>query len=757
MILIVPPTVQGSQFATPSTSVATSPTGFQGLNQNNIGSQDPPDVAVAAGPNHVMEVVNRIVAIYNKQGSLLNSTGLDSFFHLASNDWTYDSRVLFDNLTRTWFATTDESALGGVRIAVSNTQDPTQGWHYYMVGGTMIRCYDQPKIGLSSDKVVITADAFLYSNPMGNPLFSCLGATLHLNQYWVLNKTDMVRGATLVHNTTVTSLPSSYYGSMQPMQTFSPINTIYLESTGPSAALSNVTVVTINGVPPGTVTNSSTTIRPTAPASPLPSSAATPRPNGYGDVNLLDGVRTQSVAWFQDRLWSTYMVGCTPPGDNTTRSCIQMLELNTSTPVPIVIQNFDYAARGQYYFYPALSIDGFGGVDMIFGYSNSTTYPAIALSGLAFDDPLCTMTPRLTVHQSNDAPAANRYGDYFTSAPDPSDPTLAWTGGEYISNTGGNGWYTFISSERLLPHDFTISGPNYVNIQQAAQGSPTLNIFSGTSTNNISLTSSTPSGLTASFNPSSVSLGVGSLGRSTLTLTVADTLAIGNYTLTVTATSGSYQHSLTIIVAISNFYQLVSPTVVGIPISGSGFVTITEGSENGYRGTAEPFIVSGMPSCVSYSFNPPTVQIPARSNASIILTLNPRAGCSASSNGIAVQSDSGVMAFLTAFRLNVTDFSISANPTSLLITKQNSGQSIMTLQSLDGFAEAVTLTASISPTGSHSPTTSLSLTSISLSGSGTSTLTVSTTSNTTKGIYTVSVKATSGSITHTAVISLTVS
>ena len=104
------------------------------------------------------------------------------------------------------------------------------------------------------------------------------------------------------------------------------------------------------------------------------------------------------------------------------------------------------------------------------------------------------------------------------------------------------------------------------------------------------------------------------------------------------------------------------------------------------------------------------------------------------------------------------DFSITAQSSTLVLSRGAQGTSTITLSSLSGFAGTVALTSSISSAKSHSPTITLSTTSVTLvsGGSASLTVTVSTTKNTATVSYTVTITGTSSSRTHTVSIAVSV-
>ena len=97
------------------------------------------------------------------------------------------------------------------------------------------------------------------------------------------------------------------------------------------------------------------------------------------------------------------------------------------------------------------------------------------------------------------------------------------------------------------------------------------------------------------------------------------------------------------------------------------------------------------------------------------------------------------------------DFSVSAMPATQSIPAGSSTSYTATAMALSGFSGAVSLSASGLPAGAAA-----TFSPASLNGSGSSTVNVSTLSTTPAGTYTVTVKGTSGSLSHTASTTLIV-
>jgi len=426
------PTQTGSAGPTPGASVPVE--SFEGLHFGTNGPYTnrltPPDVQVAVGPNHVVEMVNVLGRISTKQGVEVQTFPLDTFFGVPSTDFISDPKVHFDTASGRWFTSITDVTTGRVLLEVSKSDDPAGLWNAYSVS-TITGCADQPLVGFSDLVVIISANDFS-SCTSGNP--SYLGV-----QYWVLNKTDLVSGAAA---RTMSFGPDPTLFSVHPGQSLRPTDAQFMVSTG-SGPTSTLTLYSVTGVPPGLVlvTPQNLGIRATA----IPPSA--PQLGSRSTLDTADN-RVQDAMWADSRLWLSLADGCIPAGDNRVRSCVRLIEVDTANGT--TAQDFDVGISGKYLFYPALRTDADGNLVVVFGYSSATEYPEMRVATRSVHDPPNTIgAPQ--VLRAGEGPEVSgcpnnsvcRYGDYFGASQDPSDPGIVWVAGEYGTATG---WATFIAA-----------------------------------------------------------------------------------------------------------------------------------------------------------------------------------------------------------------------------------------------------------------------------------------------------------------------
>jgi Divergent InlB B-repeat domain len=429
------PKVQSQAGSGESVSTVTSFVGLHyGYNGFLWNGAAPPDVQIAAGTSNVVEMVNLLGAVFTKQGSTVSTFSLASFFGTGS-DYITDPKILYDTGSGRWFATLEDGSTESIHLAISASSDPTSNWYFYTIPEVHGYCPDQPILGISSDQVAISVNN--YSSCSSETSSSFTGA-----EYWILEKSALLTGSYVYWE---------YFGpntglfSVHPVQSLSTTNTLYMVSTW-AGGTNVVRLFVVTGVPPGTV-NVQTTDIPINPTS-FPANAAQLGTSNL--VNVNDN-RVLDARLYGQEIWLTFNDGCVPSGDTQVRTCARYVEIDTSTNSKV--QDFTVGYPGLYYYYPALSIDTSGNMLTMFGYSSSSTYPSLAVSGQGtFDSPNSIEALQAAFQgsgfESEYCPTSGvcRYGDYFGAATDPASGNMVWLAGEYGTESG---WSTFIEEVSL--------------------------------------------------------------------------------------------------------------------------------------------------------------------------------------------------------------------------------------------------------------------------------------------------------------------
>jgi kumamolisin len=168
--------------------------------------------------------------------------------------------------------------------------------------------------------------------------------------------------------------------------------------------------------------------------------------------------------------------------------------------------------------------------------------------------------------------------------------------------------------------NFSLSAsPTSVSVAQGGSGTSTISsaIVNGFDSAIALAASGTPAGVTASFNPTSIT----GAGSSVLTLTVASTTATGTYTITITGTSGTLTQTTTVtltVTAPAGATFTITPSVSSLTVDegSSGTATITTAAEDGFD-SAIALTATGQPSNVTVSFSPTSIAAPGSGSSTL--------------------------------------------------------------------------------------------------------------------------------------------
>jgi len=315
-----------------------------------------------------------------------------------------------------------------------------------------------------------------------------------------------------------------------------------------------------------------------------------------------------------------------------------------------------------------------------------------------------------------------------------------------ISIVGTSGSLTHSATIALTvtgPSDFSLSATN-ASVVQGGTGTSTVTVTPGGGfTGTVALSvSGLPAGVTASFNPTSTT------STSTLTFSAAATAGASATTVTITGASGNLSHSTTITLTVTpaqNFSLSANPSSVSVAQGGTVTSSITVTPIGGFTGSVA-LSVSGLPSGVTASFNP------ASTTGSSTVSFTASGNATVGAATVTILGTSGSLTHTTTIALNVTgiqtpDFSLSA--TNATIVQGGTASSTITIASTGGFNGSVALSVSGLPAGvtaSFNPASTATTSTLSFTASATATT----------GTANITVTGSSGTLTHTTSLVLTV-
>ena len=380
---------------------------------------EPPDTMLAAGPTSLLQTINSTAAIWSKTGTRSALVDLNRVLPVPAG-WSFsDPRILYDVPSgRFIFAglAFSPNLSSVVFVGISKTSDPAGGFFFYSLAQTSNgELHDQPKIGVSDDKVVVAWNDF------------CCGALLPLfigAETWVLEKSTLLTGA-----------PTPYVGTGPNLGQSSPVPAQSLTSTTTEYVAFNrggsTGVVAITGTPAANnVTFTQTNV--TMPATSTPPKAQQPG----GTIETNDD-RFLSAVWRNGVLSVTGNTGCTPSGSPSVRACLRLVQVSTAG-TPSLISASDLGGSGSDAYYPAVVTDSAGDVLISFTVSGSTRYPAAAIGEVRSG-----VVAGVGIFQAGEVKyGGTRWGDYSAISIDPTT-SLVWAAAEYSeAGTTGHDWGT---------------------------------------------------------------------------------------------------------------------------------------------------------------------------------------------------------------------------------------------------------------------------------------------------------------------------
>ncbi|OAI49371.1 hypothetical protein AYO44_06470 [Planctomycetaceae bacterium SCGC AG-212-F19] len=451
--------------ASPAQFKITTPVNFAGNSLAdgialNGGPFAPPDTEGSVGLQHYVEFTNGTFAIYSKSnGALVGSKISDTTFWtnsgISSNlllSGISDPRIIFDPSSNRWFASeiTTPNTRNRILLAVSNNADPTQGFKAVQFRAAS-GFWDFPTLGVDANGVFLGTNNFSNGSATGTftgvsgfsiPKADLVGATpsiARLTRFNNLNANTV--GFTLQGVTNFGAAPSSRFVAVSnSTTTFGP-----LQSTP------------INGVTgAGATLGATTTINPAAytavaPPAQQPGSATTidSIDNRYGSVTYQVGSLTYlahtvdtgsgraSIRWTVLNGNNVYLEG-TITDPNPTPHFDFFMPSVTANPSGVMVIGFNRSGD---------STTGSAGNVSAFARVIQTTLTG-ATGSVLFDSGNILLAAGTTGAYSL-LGSPERWGDYSSISPDPSNPNAFWTAQEIP--VGANSWGTQITEILVSP------------------------------------------------------------------------------------------------------------------------------------------------------------------------------------------------------------------------------------------------------------------------------------------------------------------
>ncbi len=431
---------EGAVFA-PSQAPAAAGTGFDSIDYNQCcggGGNVPPDPELAAGPNHVIAVVNVAFEIYNTSGA--SQGGVRTFASLFSGvpgcTGVFDPNANYDEAEDRFILGIDGDG-GSYCIAVSASSDPTGSWYRYSFQTASRKdFFDYPHAGVGDDAIYLGANIF---GPR----------TFKEGRVWAIDKFAMYTGSA----PTVVSFGIGSDGTPQPMNLHgfnqgtwpAAGEPHYILTDGQSFTGASYGVWSWNnpfgGGAPVKKSKEVNLNSATGPTAGMPVDA----PQAGGGKLQANDFRGQDAEYRNGHIWMSNAQSCNP-GSGTV-NCVRWAEID---PVgPSVVNAGVIGTNGQYRSFPDLAVDNCG--NMMLGYSktSSSSNPGVFAVGRdssgAMQQELTVKSTQVVYTAFDGAPY--RWGDYTEMTVAPDGATF-WYLGEYSKNTNNNNgkWGTWIQS-----------------------------------------------------------------------------------------------------------------------------------------------------------------------------------------------------------------------------------------------------------------------------------------------------------------------
>ncbi len=417
----------------------------------------PPDCSAAAGPDHLVNVVNTTIRFHQKDGTLDLQTSLASFFApLTPLNATFDPKVIYDQyeqrfvvvtLERTDTANGDPFNSSRVFVAVSDDANPNGSWsvvafNTMLTIGAFPHWADYPGFAVDEEAVYIALNMFRFLGAGGS-----FGGTRLI----VIDKgvaAGFYAGGAVSASLFDPYAGGGFAGTTQPAHTFDAppagVGTFLTLFSGLTDGVSEYIQVNRldNPLTAPAFTNQFVNIgniddlAAALPSAPQLGTAATIETNDR---------RTLHAVWRNDSLWTTTTIDPKAGDPDAGEATAHWVEIDTTALGALSLADSgsiggEDIAIGTHTSFPAIAVNDNGDATIGFSASASAIYPGAYFATRSPHDTAGTTGGSETLRAGLDFyirtfGGTNRWGDYSGIAVDPETDCF-WVYNEYALTRG---------------------------------------------------------------------------------------------------------------------------------------------------------------------------------------------------------------------------------------------------------------------------------------------------------------------------------
>ncbi|HUR82583.1 MAG TPA: hypothetical protein VM733_17600 [Thermoanaerobaculia bacterium] len=405
------------------------------------GTVIPPDTNGAAGPDHLVAMLNTQLRVQTRSGAELRTVSTRSIFDAVRNNGrVFDPRVVFDVTWNRWIVcvVTDQRRLpdnpkrtgSALLLAVSRSADPMGEWdlsRYESAEGVWL---DYPQLGYDSNRIVVATNVY------------------------DVDDDSFVRASVFV----IPKAPGAYAvriddaivgGGLAPTVAMHPTSSVFLVQrvNGNSFGRGIVRMFAISNLRLSFIAAATSTrtwaLQGLADRKDFAPQLGREDRISAGDDRILHAVYRGGYVYAVQNVYV--------PADNPRRAAVQwwQLRLDGTAAQRGIIED---TSNQVFYAYPSLAVNRHQ--DMLIGFTrfSANTYASAAYAFRAGTETTLTAP---VIYKDGEAPyyrfdgVRNRWGDYSATVVDPINDTDFWTIQEYAATPSGgidrwSTWWAFV-------------------------------------------------------------------------------------------------------------------------------------------------------------------------------------------------------------------------------------------------------------------------------------------------------------------------